>query len=513
LRDRFGRASSLLALAGAMLWAVHPLQTESVTYIIQRAESLMGLFYLLTLYCVIRGAGPAQWLWYVAAVLACLLGMATKEVMATAPLAVLLYDRTFLAGSFAEAWRRRWGLYVGLATTWGVLAYVVLSAGLIGHYSELGAPDPWSYARTQPGVILHYLRLSVWPSTLCLQYDWPVPNGLAEILPGALVVALLLAATAWGLMKRKAYGFLGAWFLLILAPTSSILPLGQLAADHRMYLPLAAVAALGAASGHVLWEKLLSRSAGQGGQSPFSPDMTPGRVGWWAATKGTVPGAAPFLRWAAPMAVLAAALGALGSATVQRNSDYRSLLAIWQDTVHKDPGNALAHTNLAVALDAAGRTAEAIEHFHVALRLKPNLAEAHANLGIVLANHGRLDEAIKQYQQALQLKPRFAESHHALADALAGLGRTDEAIEHYRQAVRLKPDYAEAHHAWADALAAVGSTEEALEHYRHALRLNPENAEAHNNLGIALLQSRQPGEAIAFPGGLENQARFRRGPQ
>ena len=100
-----------------------PLQTESVTYIIQRTEALVGLFYLLTLYCVIRGATSRRSMsWYAAAVAACLLGMATKEVMATAPVIVLLYDRTFLAGSFREAWRRRYGLYLALAATWGVVA-------------------------------------------------------------------------------------------------------------------------------------------------------------------------------------------------------------------------------------------------------------------------------------------------------------------------------------------------------------------------------------------------------
>ena len=104
------------ALAIALLWAVHPLQTESVTYIVQRAESLVGLFYLLTLYCFIRGAtwGRGRY-WYAAAVLACLLGMASKEVMVSAPLIVLLYDRAFLAGSLREAWRRRYGFYLALA--------------------------------------------------------------------------------------------------------------------------------------------------------------------------------------------------------------------------------------------------------------------------------------------------------------------------------------------------------------------------------------------------------------
>ncbi|MGB2987435.1 MAG: glycosyltransferase family 39 protein, partial [Phycisphaerae bacterium] len=122
-RDRLGQASHWLALTIALIWLVHPLQTQSVTYIIQRSESLMGLFYLLTLYCVIRGAeSPLRYRWYLAAVIACALGMGSKAVMVTAPLVVLLYDRVFLSPSFSEAFRKRWGLYSGLAANWGILA-------------------------------------------------------------------------------------------------------------------------------------------------------------------------------------------------------------------------------------------------------------------------------------------------------------------------------------------------------------------------------------------------------
>jgi hypothetical protein len=108
LGPRSDRRAFLVAFSAALLWALHPLQTESVTYIVQRAESLMGLFYLLTLYCFIRGAAEEGSRWYIPCVGACLLGMATKEVMVSAPLVVLLYDRTFVAGSFREASTRPW---------------------------------------------------------------------------------------------------------------------------------------------------------------------------------------------------------------------------------------------------------------------------------------------------------------------------------------------------------------------------------------------------------------------
>jgi tetratricopeptide (TPR) repeat protein len=525
LRDRFGRAATPLALACALIWTLHPLQTESVTYIIQRAESLAGFFYLLTLYCVIRGTGPgtvpifaptmlrmvpemglspaagskgtvpfsadqdteqnrvesgekgdsppaSARFWYVAAVLVCLLGMASKEVMGTAPLIVLLYDRTFLAGSFAEAWRRRRGLYLGLVGTWALLAYLVFSTGLIPRQSEMGAPDPWSYARTQPGVILHYVRLSVWPRPLCLHHAWPVANRLGEIFPGAMVVAVLLAATAWGLMGRKVWGFLGAWFFLILAPTSSIFHLADVACEHRMYLPLAAVAVLVVAGGYAFWDRLLPRPAVSGFPAALA-------------------------RWAAPAAAFAAVLTALGYATVVRNTDYRSLLAMSQDSVDKHPGSVYAHNNLGNALAAVGETDLAIEHYLEALRLKPGYFVTYNNLGSVLFSTGRTKEAIQQYQQALRLKPDYAHAHNNLANALAAVGRTGEAIEHYHQALRWKPLYAEAHYNLASVLAGLGRTGEAIEHYHRALQLKPDDAEAHHHLALALAAAGKIDEAIA----------------
>ena len=166
LRDRFGAAADELALATAVLWTVHPLQTESVTYIIQRGESIMGLFYLLTVYCFIRGVeSERSRLWYGLSVAACALGMVSKEVMVSAPLMVLLYDRAFVSGSFREAWWQRWPLYLALASTWIPLGFVLVTAGNFANASlnarAIGLKW-WQYLATQPGVILYYLRLSVW---------------------------------------------------------------------------------------------------------------------------------------------------------------------------------------------------------------------------------------------------------------------------------------------------------------------------------------------------------------
>ena len=502
LRVRFEKASLELSLAIALLWVLHPLQTESVTYIVQRAESLAALFYLVVLYGVIRGMEARQAVgWYALAVVACFLGVATKEIVATAPLLVLLYDRTLVSGTFRESLRRRWGLYCGLTASWMLLAGLVWWTGFLGRRREMRTVDAWSYARSQPGVILHYLRLSLWPHPLCLSYEWPVAKTLGTILPAGLAVGTLVALTLWGLARRSAAAILGASMFLILAPTSSIVPLNQLAFEHRMYLPLAAVVTMLVAGGYL--------------------------AGRDAIRRGWLPGRATSVAGVCLVTLAAVVLGLL---TYHRNVAYQSPLSIWEDTVEKVPDNPSAHNNLGLtlansgnlaeavkhyeeairlkpdhalarnnlgnALVKLGRPAEAIEHYRETLRLRPDYANAHVNLGNVLANTGRLAEAIEHYQEGLRLQPDDPFAHSNLGLTLAQAGRVAEAIEHYQEALRLKPDYSPAQYNWANALFGLGQRAEALRHYEQALSIDPENAEACNNLGSLLADSGRLEEAI-----------------
>ena len=184
LRARFGEAAVPLAFTAAALWALHPLQTEGVTYIVQRAESLMGLFYLLTLYGFVRSVdAPAPRRWQALSVAACLLGMATKENMVSAPVLALLLDRAFVAGSFAEAWRRRRGFYAGLAATWILLiALLASTGGNRGGSVGIGVDISWGdYVLTQFPALLHYVRLAFWPVPLVFEYGTFWIGRLADV--------------------------------------------------------------------------------------------------------------------------------------------------------------------------------------------------------------------------------------------------------------------------------------------------------------------------------------------
>jgi tetratricopeptide (TPR) repeat protein len=476
-----GRAARpyLLAFVIAVLWAVHPVQTEAVTYISQRAEAMMGLFYLLTLYGFIRSVeSPAtgsraaipgapgatrRWFspvhWQILSILAGLLGALSKESISTAPLMVFLYDRTFAAGSFREAWRRRWGYYLGLGGVWLLLAGLL--SGL--HQRGLGFGEGvsvWHYALTSCRSLVLYLKLAIWPHPLVIDYGNHLVSHAADALPCALVLAVLLAAVAAALRYRPALGFAGVWFFLILAPTTSILPVpGQPAAEHRVYLSLAAVIAL----------------------------LVVGLYFWMGRRS---------------LILFAALAVGLGGMTVRRNADYRDPLAIWSDTAAKRPENERAHNGLGyVLMDLPGRRADAIAEFETAVRIKPDYAEAHFNLGNALLKvPDRTQEALAEYETAARIKPDYAEAYDSVGNILAGLpGHLPDAVAEYQTALRIKPDYAEAHNNLGAALIKFrGHLPDAIAEYETAVRLKPDYVQAHFNLGTAL--SEVPGrvpDAIA----------------
>ncbi|MFQ5429040.1 MAG: tetratricopeptide repeat protein [Phycisphaerae bacterium] len=497
LVDRHGRSAASFALVCALIWVVHPLTTQSVTYIIQRAESMMALCYLFTLYCVIRGdevahaagaptpdgkhpaAQPAQLpetYWYVLAVGACFLGMGCKQVIATAPIVVLLYDRCFLSESFAGALRRRWALYLGLGATWAVLVATGALRGILNP-SEAGRAtigfgvrsfSALDYARSQPGVILHYLRLSVWPHRLCLDYLWPVARSAGDYVPQLLVLAGLFGLSAWAFVRRSAAGFLGVSFFLILAPTSSFVPIQDIAFEHRMYLPLAVVVILLAAAGKRM-------------------------IGAVAVRRSMAP---PARRLAGAAVVLLVVAG-FSFGTLRRNQQYHDIETMWNDVLATNPNNPRAYFGLGRAQAQKGRLDEAIESLTRAIRLSPRFAEAHFNLGTVYYDQGEIDKAIEQYREALRIEPTLIVALNNLAATLQQQGEFEEAMEYYEKALAVNPRFAGAHANLGAALLALGRHDEAIEQLREAIRLDARLPTAHRDLAKALAASGAVDEAVA----------------
>jgi tetratricopeptide (TPR) repeat protein len=475
--------SPSIAFFIALLWALHPLQTETVVSAAQRTELLCGFFYLLTLYAFIRGvphhgASRSGRAWFVISVVSGLLGMGTKEVMVTAPLIVLLYDRTFIAGTFAGAGRARWKYYAALAATW-----LFVPTGSRGASAGFGlGVSSWNYLLQQCEALVLYLRLALWPHPLVLDYGTQVARSIADVWWQGGVVLALLAATVWALVRRPVLGYAGACFFLVLAPSSSVVPLvTQTMAEHRMYLPLAVAVTL---------------------------------VAFAVARMGAT------ARW-----ILALAALVFGGITVARNADYRDAVTIWSDNVMKRPDVARGHLNLAWALQITGRPAEANRHYARAVELEPNYVSAHYNWGASLLEQGRMEEALFHLQTAVRLAPEHAAAHLNLGTALMRGDRVAEAITHFEAALRLNPG-ADAHYDLGVALDAVGQPAAAAEHFRaaeslpeaayqlgrlaehagnaaeaethyaRAIRLDPNHAAAHARLGLLFARSERLTRAV-----------------
>lgn len=462
------------ALAVAGLWLVHPLQTETVTCVVQRTEGLLGLCYLLCLYAAVRGIMTSQEAgqvgsvvgavppprgsqsrgegtpatgaaaerlhrvkarrWYIVSVATALAGMATKEVMVTVPVVLLVLDRTFFAGSWREAWRQRQGLYLGLAATWLLLGFLVLgTGGTRGTAAGFGlSVTPWTYALTQCQAITTYLGLALWPGQLVVDYGTDVVTQASQIIPQGLFLLALVAGTVVALRRWPVAGFLGTWFFVILSPSSSFVPLvSQPVAEHRMYLPLAAVVAA-VVTGLYRWL---------------------GRRGLFVC--------------------LALGVG-LGARTVARNGDYRSEVEILSVTTVQRPENPRAWNNLGNALARAGRTDEALAALRTSLRLKPNDPAVHINLGNVYDLLQRWPEAEVELREAVRLEPNRTKARFNLGNVLLRLGKNSEAVEQLGVAVRLEPDDAEIRHNLGIALFAAGRTDESLAEMRENLRRHPD---------------------------------------
>jgi tetratricopeptide (TPR) repeat protein len=313
----------------------------------------------------------------------------------------------------------------------------------------------WTYALTECRALALYLKLALWPQPLVFDYGWAFVRHAATIWPQALVVGALLTATTLALWRRPVAGFIGGWFFVVLAPTSSFVPvLHQPIAESRMYLPLAGLIAGGVAAAHLAASRRVN---------------------------------APRL----------AVLVALALLVLARNAIYRDPLTLWRDTLAKQPLNARAHNNLASTLLDLKRHAEALPHALEAARLQPRYADAQVNIGAALAAAGRIAEAAEHYRTAIAFDPNYATGHANLGNALLLLGRPAEAQPHLETAIHLNPDLAQPHNDLGVLLLDAGRYEDSLVHEEIAVRLAPNEPNGHYNLGNACARLRRYPEAIA----------------
>jgi tetratricopeptide (TPR) repeat protein len=496
------RGALWVAWLVAAIWVAHPMNTEAVTYIVQRAESFMALWYLLTLYCFIRSVEncaddvdgdkkPAR-NWMIASWLACLAGMASKEVMVSAPVMLFFHDRAFVAGSFKKAWQRRKFYYGAFALTWILLAALMLGTGHRGDtVGFAGGVSWWAYGFTQCWALVRYLWQAFWPGALIFDYGIDIISDFSKVWPQASIVTVLVVAAVVAFWRAPRIGWVSMLFFAILAPTTSVIPVvTQMAAEHRMYLPLAALVSLLVVCAYV-------------------------KFGWRVFWAG------------GPLTVVLILL------TVQRNYVYENTMTLWKDVVEKHPGSSRANSNYGYELILWSRLKEGMEYCLKGAALNPKNGDAFNNVGYAHASMGDYEKANEYYRQALKAGCSSADVvYNNVCFALYKLGKLDrawlageaalkvnahsaptlvnmgnirvaqqrrpEAVEYYKRALEINPKQADALNNWGNLFALEGNLNTALDYYKKAVEYAPRNVDALDNVARLLVVLGRISEAIPY---------------
>lgn len=485
----------LIAFSASLIFLVHPIQTQAVTYIVQRIASLAGFFYLASTVCYFKTRLEGKLAYYALAFLTAAFAMFTRETSYTLPLALLLFEAAFFSsdrGRLRKALARLLPFFFLWVIVYFVCYHGNVAAGELGRITRADTELPRNhYLLTQINVLRTYVRLLFLPVHQNLDYDYPISKTLFEPKTTASLLFLIaLFLLALKLLKRHRFISFGIfWFFLTLSVESSIFPIDDAIFEHRLYLPMFGLA--------------LAVSTGL-----YSLMKNP----------------KPFI------ALISLIVLVLSTMTYLRNRVWKDEMTLWQDVLRKSPKKARAYDSLGVALGQAGKYEEskqyfdkvieldpksvntynslgvrlaeegnyerAMEQFNKAIEIDPQYVNTYNSLGILAAKQGKPEEAIRYYELALKIKPDFEKAYYNKGISLAKLGRMEEAIQHYRKAIEIKPDYEEAHFNLANMLADQGKIEEALWHYQTALKIKPDYAEARTRLGILFYRQGKLEEAI-----------------
>ena len=483
---RFRGYGHYMALFSALLFVCHPLQTQAVTYITQRFASLTTFFYLISIILYIRARvkqtedslHKSALFIYLFSLAATVLAMKTKEISFTIPIIIVLYEFMFFEGPV----KRRTIFLIPFLLTLLIIPLAMVgsarpSGDMVGKVSEAARSlSPLSrsdYLFTQFRVITTYIRLFLFPMNQNLDYDYPLYHSLLQ-LPVFLSFLLLLSLLGTGVFIFRRFrnvspyarlvSFGIFWFFIALSVESSIIPIGDVIFEHRVYLPSVGVCIAITASLLAVKTRL----------DEIRPQLA----------KSLLP--------AFVLIVLAFA-----SAAIARNRVWQDDIGFWKDVISKSPHKERGHNNLGTAYSAKGLMDQAIDQYQTALKIEPDHAEAHNNLGTVYFKKDLLNEAIEHLKAALKTNPDYADAHNNLGSIYLKQGLTDEAIVHLDTALKLKPSLAAVHSNLGAAYSRKGMFDEAIAQYHIALDTEPDNAAVHFNLANSYFKKDLTDEAIA----------------
>ena len=456
LKTDFERlAVGWIPLFTAFIWTLHPLQTQSVSYIVQRMNGLATMFYLLCLwfyvkYRLLKNTERSFWLLFGCAASG-VLAIGSKEIAASLPVFIILYEWYFFQNLNFHWLKKKLPFIAGALVLLVILSLLFLGTDPLDRISAGYLNRSLTVAQrvlTEFRVVIFYLSLLIWPhpSRLNLDHEFMISNSLIDpitTLFSIVAIAGAIGAAIYFAKKEPLVSFCTLWFFGNLVIESSVIGL-EIIFEHRTYLPSL-----------MLIFTLVS-----------------------LAFKYMKP-----RQFCIPALCILLAVGTFW--TYQRNSVWGDAITLWQDCVAKSPNKARPYNNLGVALGEAGHTQAAIENYHAAIKINPNYGNAHYNLGSILARTGQLQIGIAHMTRALELKPNNYEAHNNLGIALLMQGAPHKAATHFQKALEINANYASAHNNLGIAMRRQHQLSEAVFHFKEALRLEPAYAEAHNNLGIA----------------------------
>lgn len=457
------------ATVAALLFALHPVQTQGVSYIWQRSTCLLAALSIASVWTFtlarsekLPRSAPLYLLSAAFALLACF----TKENAVLIPFLILLVNYVFFSDRTPSARFIHLAvitLTLTLATAAVMRFWFNTDKGLSVLADRYANRDFTLTQRllTETRILWSYVRLTLCPLPIWMNIDHHTSLSTALFQPlhtaiAAIALIAAIAASLYALLRYPLIAFGLIWFGAAHVPESTIVPL-ELRFDHRLYLPLVGAAWIAA----LAYQKIA---------------QTKPRLAFSAAT-------------------VVALLLAAGS--LQRNLLYRDAENLWRDAVAKSPDKPRPHVSLANILLERNRLPEAANHLQEALRLNPDDPDALTSMGAALSAQGQNPQAIEYYNRAITVKPEYADAHYNLGLAYVQQQNIEPAIHHYELALKIRPQYAEAHNNLAIALAATGQFDDAIHHFHQSLNLQPDNAEALFNLGFILIRQGQTERALA----------------
>jgi len=454
----------------AVLFAAHPIHTESITWIKNRSDLFALFFFLVSLFFFVRYAGSADAhrsrSAYPLSVIFFACALLSKETAVVFPLVLAAFDVFFLRKDVRKA-------AMGALPFFAVfLSYLVFKATALRGYglsANLSGITPLSHILTVFKTIGYYLTLLAAPYNLKaerlmdLSHSFREPDVLFSMLSVALLVTIAIAA----FRRSKVLSFALLWIFITLLPVSNILFLSSRPiAEQRLYIP---------SLGSCMILALIMRKTASLEIRPIPKDITRSLV----------------------LLFSCALLASYAFTTVMRNRDWSDPVTFWLKTAESSPMSGRAYYNLGVAQEESGNHLDAIDAYRKSITLDPAYLPSYNNLGSSFREIGKYEDAVAMYKKVIEIDPHFAESYNNLGVISFESGKDEEAVELYKRAIENDPDYADAYYNLGIAYVRMGKRDEAIASLLKAIDTDPTNAEAYNALGNAYKAAERYKEAAS----------------